>query len=1037
MRFSKTFQTGSSLPRYTFTVDPTSPIGIKWAGLGGQSTTGRAVGDPTPLDDGIGLIQLFMLGAIFWSPGFGAVYMSERVWSKWSSPSVEKRKTITGEFIQSYLGYPIEDTHRLDTPGGLREWTWMERGMVYVGPEGSWVVQGDIYSQYRILGGLGSALGVPTSDELGAPNGGRKAHFARGDIYLHGRTGAREVHGAILQRYLQLGGPASVLGYPTSDETSLRGSQGEIGRFNRFEFGSGIYFSGETGAWEVYGAIWAEWQGMGGATGKLGFPTSGETDTPSSGGRYNEFQHGVMICHDGGPFSGTYAVLDLQLVIERYTVNEDFNVQVHITATPAEVNHGRMPADGEFDAGVKAFEPPLIMVDVATVRADTVLTVWLLAISENTVGEDDRMGIVTANFNINNVWGLLDTDFNHSGGAFTAVLRVQPRTQVTVTDPHALFWPFENTSTPSLTWETFAETFRDVKATDKHLNFNPFDLNLHPWEIFLYAVFYNSLAAGGSCFGMCLAAIYAREHASVYLEPLRDNPFNPYERNHRPKQPVTKLNADLAGDGGVLDEINVKHGYQMGAGMVEFFLSRWMAGALHDPERAYRESYADFQAGNWPLLTISDQDAFSQDHGHAVLPYEWVPTPDGIAHHPPRVPLIIYVKNPNFPQAARDDIRCRIEIDKLTWKWTFQFDTKETWRGSGVTGGRLLAIPFTELNARPVTPGYTVLELIAAGVLLVLGGAAETQQITDGYGRTLFRYIQPADHRLETFHPAPVKSINWDRATAIPNLMQVPSFGSTRIDELVSSTTNGHGDVLHLRDSSSELYYHRPGPPPKGGARLMQAQASFAGRGVIGLTGSNRQATTAAAAQTLSSAPQDALHFELKGTGHGQMRWSIVAPRMSVTVLASMEPGVVDSIHLGGTGGHFQSLTLQFPQATRFRTVSLTVTGWRGENRQHSRSFVVEGLAVDASDSVRAQLTDGGSELILDNPGSAKTFTLRLVAGVEALTVAERLNVPLDAASKIRLRPSSWSTTANLHPAAIHLDTLDASGRNVLGSLQI
>ena len=87
------------------------------------------------------------------------------------------------------------------------------------------------------------------------------------------------------------------------------------------------------------------------------------------------------------------------------------------------------------------------------------------------------------------------------------------------------------------------------------------------------------------------------------------------------------------------------------------------------------------------------------------------------------------------------------------------------------------------------------------------------------------------------------------------------------------------------------------------------------------------------------------------------MRWSIVAPRMSVTVLASMELGVVDSIHLGGTGGHFQSLTLQFPQATCLRTVSLTVTGWRGENRQHSRSFVVEGLAVDASDSVRAQLT--------------------------------------------------------------------------------
>ena len=160
------------------------------------------------------------------------------------------------------------------------------------------------------------------------------------------------------------------MGYPTSDEQWIRGERGEIGRANRFENSSGIYFSGATGAWEVYGAIWAKWQGTGGVSGRLGFPTSGETDTPASGGRFNEFQNGVIVWHGGGPFDGAYQVTDLQLIIDHFAVDKDFNVQVHITATPNQVNHGRMPAGGEFDSGNQKFTPPPVMVTVDLVRAN-------------------------------------------------------------------------------------------------------------------------------------------------------------------------------------------------------------------------------------------------------------------------------------------------------------------------------------------------------------------------------------------------------------------------------------------------------------------------------------------------------------------------------------------------------------------------------------------------------------------------------------------------------------------------------------------
>ena len=63
MGISKTLQTGSTLPQYTHAVDLTSPIGLKWTSLGGQAVIGRAVSNVFPPDDGIGLMQLFALGA--------------------------------------------------------------------------------------------------------------------------------------------------------------------------------------------------------------------------------------------------------------------------------------------------------------------------------------------------------------------------------------------------------------------------------------------------------------------------------------------------------------------------------------------------------------------------------------------------------------------------------------------------------------------------------------------------------------------------------------------------------------------------------------------------------------------------------------------------------------------------------------------------------------------------------------------------------------------------------------------------------------
>jgi hypothetical protein len=88
------------------------------------------------------------------------------------------------------------------------------------------------------------------------------------------------------------------------------------------------------------------------------------------------------------------------------------------------------------------------------------------------------------------------------------------------------------------------------------------------------------------------------------------------------------------------------------------------------------------------------------------------------------------------------------------------------------------------------------------------------------------------------------------------------------------------------------------------------------------------------------------------------------------------------------------------------------VGGWRGDDRQHSRSFALEKLSMGNSDSIRAQLTDGGKQMLIENAGAAKTFDLRLLLGLPAVEVASRANLSIDAASAIRLRPSDWSAGA-------------------------
>ncbi|PQM49646.1 hypothetical protein C1Y40_00128 [Mycobacterium talmoniae] len=93
--------------------------------------------------------------------------------------------------------------------------------------------------------------------------------------------------GAIGGRWQEMGGMNSALGAPTSPEAGGEG----VARYATFERGA-VYWSPDTGAQPLTGAIYDAWASLGYERGALGLPTSGEIQEPLWIGQ--NFQHGTL-----------------------------------------------------------------------------------------------------------------------------------------------------------------------------------------------------------------------------------------------------------------------------------------------------------------------------------------------------------------------------------------------------------------------------------------------------------------------------------------------------------------------------------------------------------------------------------------------------------------------------------------------------------------------------------------------------------------------------------------------------------------------
>ncbi|HVH44272.1 MAG TPA: hypothetical protein VM925_18095 [Labilithrix sp.] len=198
----------------------------------------------------------------------------------------EKYKALGG--CGSVLGRPITDERA--TPDGKGRYSVFERGSIYwTQATGAFAVLGAIRDAWKELGWEAGFAGYPLTDELTTPDRkGRFNVFQGASIYWTEQTGAHEVHGAIRDKWKELGWEAGITGYPVTDEEPTGDNRGAVSRFER----ASIYWGPTTGAREVHGAIRDAWEQTGAETGPLGYPTSDEYAI--TGGRRSDFERGAI-----------------------------------------------------------------------------------------------------------------------------------------------------------------------------------------------------------------------------------------------------------------------------------------------------------------------------------------------------------------------------------------------------------------------------------------------------------------------------------------------------------------------------------------------------------------------------------------------------------------------------------------------------------------------------------------------------------------------------------------------------------------------
>jgi uncharacterized protein with LGFP repeats len=133
-----------------------------------------------------------------------------------------------------------------------------------------------ITAAWQATGGDTGPLG-PKDGGVYPAGDGFGQNFPGGKVFFTPATGAHAMMGAILDKYMSLGGPADGdLGFPTIDEGAGKAPDSRNTTFSAPD-NPVIFWTPDTGARVVRGPINAAWDKLGGSAGQLGVPTDDET----------------------------------------------------------------------------------------------------------------------------------------------------------------------------------------------------------------------------------------------------------------------------------------------------------------------------------------------------------------------------------------------------------------------------------------------------------------------------------------------------------------------------------------------------------------------------------------------------------------------------------------------------------------------------------------------------------------------------------------------------------------------------------------
>ncbi|GAB3624182.1 hypothetical protein GCM10027418_22660 [Mariniluteicoccus endophyticus] len=198
-----------------------------------------------------------------------------------------------GVAIGGEFGGPFDETTK-DRATMLVDWVQVSATPTTVAtPElalsKEWVRRGGATSP------LGDSLRAEPRIICNLTDWGCAQRFAGGRLYWSRNTGAQPVWGALGQKYVEMGADASRLGYPTAEEfCGLR----DGGCAQRFQRGT-MYWSHASGSHPVWGEIGNRWGQLGWERSALGYPTTDEFCGLRDGGCGQMFQNGMIYWSPG------------------------------------------------------------------------------------------------------------------------------------------------------------------------------------------------------------------------------------------------------------------------------------------------------------------------------------------------------------------------------------------------------------------------------------------------------------------------------------------------------------------------------------------------------------------------------------------------------------------------------------------------------------------------------------------------------------------------------------------------------------------